>query len=79
MQLCLLVNVADQLRPVEDTARHVSTEDVVELVLVRPGAFHIIYFELDVRRDPVQCQFKNTTRNQRMREASLPGCEFLYH
>ena len=79
VQVCLLVNVANQLRPVEDAARHVSTEDVVELVLVRPGAFHIIDLEFDVWRDPVQCQSKNMTRNQRMREASLPGCECLYH
>ena len=48
-----LVDVADELGPILDAGCHVAAEDVVEGDVVQPGAFYVVYLELDIGRDPI--------------------------
>lgn len=47
-----LVNSANERGPVLDTGRHVAAENIIEGGVVKPWAFHVIYFELHIGRDP---------------------------
>lgn len=47
-----LVNVPNELGPVENASSHVAAENIVELCVMHPGAFNVVDLKFDIRGRP---------------------------